>query len=81
VSKLARATTVGIVTGPRLEQFDQIPRGIVEQDLRAARPGHDVTAKTPSGGAEAVDLGREPPLIASCSLDELCPLWALAAHR
>jgi hypothetical protein len=43
----------------RLEQFDRVSGGVVEQDLRAARSGHDVVAETDSRRTETFDLRRK----------------------
>jgi hypothetical protein len=43
----------------RLEELDDVARGILEEDLRAARPLHDLVAKRHAGGAEPLDLGGE----------------------
>src|SRR5213594_1975391 len=50
-----RATSLA----PRLKQFNRVPGRVVEQDLRAARSGHDVVAEMDPGGAESIYLGRE----------------------
>src|SRR6266536_260323 len=39
-----------------LEQFDGVAGGVLQQDLRAARPGDDVVAELQAGGTEPVDL-------------------------
>jgi hypothetical protein len=42
-----------------LKQFDQIARGVRNQDLLAARTAHNVAAEGNLGGAKPVDLSCE----------------------
>src|SRR5262249_40427346 len=42
----------------RLKQLDEIAGGVLQQDLRSARPAHDVVAELDAGGAQPGDLGR-----------------------
>ena len=43
---------------PRLKDLNRIPGRVVEQDLRAARSGHDVVAEMDPDGAKSIDFGR-----------------------
>src|SRR6266540_1564153 len=57
--RAAVARQPGIVhLSGRLEQFDRVAGGVVDQDLGAAGPGHDVVAELHSFSAEPLDLGR-----------------------
>jgi hypothetical protein len=42
-----------------LKQLDEIAGRILQQDLRSARPRHDVIAELDAGGAQPRDLARE----------------------
>src|SRR5215831_6624256 len=42
-----------------LEQLDEVAGRVLDQDLLAARAGHDVVAERHAGGLQAVDLGRD----------------------
>src|SRR5262249_6402557 len=42
----------------RLKELDEIAGRVLQQDLRSARPGHDVVAELDAGGAQPRDLRR-----------------------
>jgi hypothetical protein len=42
----------------RLKQLDHVAGGILQQALRAARPGNDVVAELETGGAQPLRLSR-----------------------
>jgi hypothetical protein len=42
-----------------LEEFYKIARRITQQNLRAARPDHNIVSEFYSSGTQACDLGRE----------------------
>jgi hypothetical protein len=41
---------------PRLEKFDRVTGRVVEEDLRTARPGHDVVSEMDPSRAESLNL-------------------------
>jgi hypothetical protein len=43
----------------RLKQLDEIAGGILQQNLRSARPGDDIIAELHAGGTQPRDLGRK----------------------
>src|SRR6266540_3667612 len=57
----------------RLEQFDRVAGGVVDQDLGAAGPGHDVVAELHSFSAEPLDLGR---YVVDKKVDAVPAAWA-----
>jgi len=59
--------TISAITGPGkwcsgaggLEELDRVARGVLEQDLLAARPADDVVAEGQARGPQPLDVGRD----------------------
>src|SRR6266511_1120801 len=72
VAAVARQPGIVHLSG-RLEQFDRVAGGVVDQDLGAAGPGHDVVAELHSFSAEPLDLGR---YVVDNEVDAVPAAWA-----
>jgi hypothetical protein len=60
---------------PWLEELDRVTRGILDDNLRAARPGHDVIrAELHPSSSQALDLGLE---ISNLEVDSVPAAWYL----